>query len=115
MRAMLIAVAVAFCAVGAHAQTVKSISHTTWRVDTSWSNHAFFWVFEDNGRYRDTDGPTGSWTQDGAAVTLKADAGFTYRVTLSGDSASGTVYNDSDNSTAGTFRAQRVTAAPEKQ
>ena len=86
---------------------IVALAKTTWAVDASWSNHRFFWVFGDNGRYTDTDGPTGSWTQDGNSLTLVSSGGYVYRVNLAGDTASGTVYG-SDGAKAGTLKAQRV-------
>jgi hypothetical protein len=86
----------------------QPIQESVWAVTASWSQPpGFSWVFWTNGRYLDTDGPTGSWTQSGAALTLNADAGFTYKAQVEGDTLRGTVY-DKGGAVAGTFTAKRV-------
>ena len=85
----------------AQAQTIPSVAGTTWCVHASWSDHLFSWVFSDNQSYKDTDGPTGSWTQAGASLTLISNGGFTYRVTLTKDLGNGTVFRTDTGATAG--------------
>jgi len=81
MRAIAFVLLFACFTVGAAAQHVASVSNTTWQVNASWEAKPFTWSFDATGRYKDSDGPTGSWTQTGAKLTLKADAGFVYRCT----------------------------------
>jgi len=85
-----------------------SVADTVWKVQASWSKHIFYWAFWENGRYQDTDGAVGAWTQDGDTVTLNADAGFVYHVTLHGETASGDVWQTDINKKAGTFKAWHV-------
>lgn len=97
----------------AHAQAPArtadaQMCETIWQVTASWSDHLFFWVFWRDGRYTDTDGPTGGWKVEGSQLTLVADSGFLYRATLTGEDASGTVSQDA--ASVGTFTAHRTYA-----
>ncbi|HWA22468.1 MAG TPA: hypothetical protein VG735_08750 [Caulobacterales bacterium] len=113
IRALVLGFALALSPGAGHAQSaapaaVQPIQESVWAVTASWqTGPGFSWVFWTNGRYLDTDGPTGSWTQSSAALTLNADAGFTYRAQIDGDAMHGTVY-DKAGAVAGTFTAKRV-------
>jgi hypothetical protein len=89
--------------------TAPSVANTAWVVTASWSaGHIFYWAFWDNGHYQDTDGAYGTWTQNGSSLALLSAGGFIYRITLNGDSGSGSVYSQSSGAVAGTFTVQRV-------
>jgi len=112
VRAIAFVLLLACFTAGAAAQDVASVSNTTWQVNASWEAKPFTWVFDAAGRYKDSDGPTGSWTQNGTELTLNADAGFVYRCTLAGNYGSGIVYNAKDGSVAGSFWTERVNSPP---
>lgn len=113
LRAFALGLAISFTsAAQAQAPTrpaeAVSLCETIWQVTASWSDHQFYWVFWRDGRYTDTDGPTGGWTLESGRLTLTADSGFIYRATLAGEKASGTVYEGA--ASVGTFSAQRTYA-----
>jgi len=113
MRSVLVALVFFLVTFGSSAQAANSVANTTWRVEASWmEGHIFFWVFDDHGKYKDTDGPTGTWTQKGNELVLQADAGWTYRCTLTGDTGVGKVYRTSTGKLAGTLTIRRVTSTP---
>jgi hypothetical protein len=113
LRACALGLAISFVgAAQAQAPTppagAASLCEIVWQVTASWSDHQFYWVFWRDGRYTDTDGPTGGWNLEGGRLTLTADSGFTYRATLTGEKASGAVYEGA--ASVGTFTAQRTYA-----
>jgi hypothetical protein len=113
LRACALGLAISFsCAAQAQAPTrpseAVSLCETIWQVTASWSDHQFYWVFWRDGRYTDTDGPTGGWNLESGRLTLTADSGFIYRATLTGEKASGTVHEGA--ASVGTFTAQRTYA-----
>jgi len=111
LRVVALALALGFGAISdrAQAQTARAeaVAESIWRVTPSWGG-PFFWVFWDNGRYQDTDGPVGSFTQSSDTLTLNSDDGWTYRGTISGDTMSGVVFETASGVTGGTFTATRV-------
>ena len=107
------ALALAALAAPAGAQSpAMPIEGSSWSVDSSWQARPFVWKFRAGGRYKDSDGPTGSWSQEKASIVLRADAGFTYQGVVRGEEMTGTVKQNASGQEVGGFVAHLI-AAPE--
>jgi hypothetical protein len=108
---MRAAIALLLCLAGSVVNAQASLGNTTWKVDASWEpDHSFYWTLDAKGRYKDSEGPVGAWSQNGSDLTLTSNGGWIYRCKLAGDYGSCNVFNQASGKPAGSVRFQRVSA-----